>query len=169
LRYAKGVWYWNFTYTGEFLLREQLWLVDCTKIDFIKHHNDFCSMGGCNDRGKTGERAAGRVTAQILARNITAVNDALIRTEPKKALSDGVEMGLSRIVRALKADSGKLKGPLKSDDSVDAVLRAALLQHAGGQLNAAIETISLIGSDDIFRQRLAKMVEKHFGIKSADL
>ena len=169
LRYAKGVWYWNYTYTGEFLMRDQLWLADCTKIDFIRHHDQFCSIGGCNDRGKTGERAAGRVVAQILSRNLTSINKPLMITDPKKALSNGVETGLSRIVIALQADSGKLDGPLKSNESVDAALRAALLQYASGQASAAIDTASLIGSDDIFRKRLAKMVENHFGVQSSVL
>ena len=166
LRYVDGIWYWNFTYTGEFMLQNILWLDECIKVDFIKHHPIYCAMGGCNDRGKTGERAAGRVVAQILSRKITTINEQLIVTEPKKALSDGVEFGLSRILNVLKANAGKLDGPLKSEDRVDAVLRAALLQHASGELNAAIETASLIKSDDIFRARLAAIVEDHFGLKS---
>jgi hypothetical protein len=166
LRYVDGIWYWNFTYTGEFMLQNILWLDECTKVDFIKHHPVYCALGGCNDRGKDGERAAGRVVAQILSRNITTINQQLIVTEPKKALSDGVEVGLLRILKVLKADLGKLDGPLQTQDRVDAVLRAALLQHASGELNAAIETASLIKSDDIFRTRLAAIVKDHFGIKS---
>ena len=74
-----------------------------------------------------------------------------------------------RIQSALGATSEQLQGPLKSDDSVDAALRAALLQYSSGEINAAKSTASLIGSDDIFRERLASMVEDHFGLKSSVL
>jgi hypothetical protein len=153
LRKADGIWYWNFKYTGEFLLQDPLRLSDCTRVEFIKHHDDFCALGGCNDRGKDGAGAAGRVIAQILSRDISTIDKPLIETDPEKALSSGVDTGLSRILNALKATSGTLDGPLKSHDSVDAALRAALLQYASGEASAAVETASLVGSDDIFRKR----------------
>jgi hypothetical protein len=166
LRQADGVWYWNFTYTGEFLLEAPIWLSDCTRVEFIKHHDVYCALGGCNDRGKDGSRSAGRVIAHILSRSTSAIDEPLVDTDPKRALSAGVDTGLQRIQLALKAMSGKLDGALKSNDSVDAVLRAALLQLASGEVNAAVETTRLIGSDDIFRKRLAAMVKEHFGLES---
>jgi hypothetical protein len=87
-------------------------------------------------------------------------------TNPKKALSFGVDRGLSRILLVLGASVGELEGPLKTDVSVDAALRAALLQYATGEVNAAKQTASLIGSDEIFRKRLSNLVEDHFGLKS---
>jgi hypothetical protein len=54
-----------------------------------------------------------------------------------KALSFAVDRGLSRILFALGASAGNLEGPLKTDVSVDAALRAALLQYAAGELDAA--------------------------------
>jgi hypothetical protein len=97
------------------------------------------------------------------------LDEALIVTNPKESLSTGVDTGLSRIQSALGATSGHLDGALKSSDSVDAALRAALLQYSSGELNAAKGTVSLIGSDNIFRERLASMVENHFGLKSGVL
>jgi hypothetical protein len=166
LRYAEGLWYWNHTYTGEFLFHDVLRLGDCQKVDFIKHHADFCAIGGCHEQGKEGDGAAGRVIAYILSRKARAIDKPLIVTDPKKALSFGVERGLSQICLALGAISKKLNGPLKLDTSVDATLRAAMLQYAIGERKAAKETVALIGSDDLFHQRLAAMVEAHFGLKS---
>lgn len=149
MRHAEGLWYWNWTYTGEFMLQSTLRLSDCHKVDFIKHHDIYCSIGGCNDRGKEGDRAAGRIIAYILSRGTNIIDDPLITTKPKKALSFAVDRGLSRTLFALGASAGKLEGPLKTDVSVDAALRAALLQYATGEVNAAKQTASLIGSDEI--------------------
>ena len=166
LRTVDGLWYWNYTYTGEFLLEASLLLNDCRKADFIRHHAQYCAIGGCQDQGKEGDGAAGRVIAYVLSRKTSAIDKPLIVTDPKKSLSTAVERGLSQICMALGAISGKLKGPLKSDDNVDAALRAALLQYAEGERKAANETTKLIGSDDLFRRRLGSMVEDHFGLKS---
>jgi hypothetical protein len=167
LRHVNGLWYWNHTYKGEFLLGASLWLPDCCKVDFINHHAQFyCAIGGCQDQGKQGDGAAGRVIAYILSRKMDAIDKPLIGTDSKKALSSAVDMGLSRICLALGAVSNNFNGPLKSDASVDAALRAALLQYAEGEPNAAKETAKLIGSDDLFRERLGALVEAHFGLKS---
>jgi len=141
LRHAEGLWYWNWTYTGEFMLQSTLRLSDCHKVDFIKHHDIYCSIGGCNDRGKEGDRAAGRIIAYILSRGTNIIDDPLITTKPKKALSFAVDRGLSRTLFALGASAGKLEGPLKTDVSVDAALRAATLPApvfciGGGELYA---------------------------------
>jgi transposase len=86
LRYAEGLWYWNWTYTGEFMLQSTLWLSDCHKVDFIKHHDTYCSIGGCNDRGKDGDRAAGRIIAYVLSRGINIIDDPLITTKQSLVL-----------------------------------------------------------------------------------
>ena len=166
LRYVDGVWYWNHSLTGEFLLEASLLTSECRKVDFIRHHAQFCAIGGCSDQGKEGDGAAGRVIAYILSRKTGVIDAPLIVTAPKKVLSSAVERGLSRICMALGAISGKLNGPLNSNTSVDAALRAAMLQYAEGERNAAVETVKLIGSDDLFRKRLGSMVEAHFGVKS---
>jgi hypothetical protein len=147
-------------------LQSTLWLSDCHKVDFIKHHDAYCSIGGCNDRGKDGDRAAGRVIAYVLSRGINIIDDPLITTKPKKALSFAVYRGLWRILFALGASAENLEGSLKTDVSVDAALRAALLRYAAGELDAAKQTASLIGSGEIFRRRLSNLVEDHFGLKS---
>jgi len=167
LRYAEGLWYWNYTYTGEFLFHDVLWLGDCQKMDFIKHHANYCAIGGCNDKGKEGDNAAGRVIAYVLSRQTAAIDKPLIVTDPKKALSAGVERGVARICLALGAVGKKLNGPLTSIADVDATLRAALLQYALDEPKAALETAGLISSSDLFYERLAHMINQHFGLKSA--
>jgi hypothetical protein len=135
-------------------------------LDFIKHHDKFCALGGCGDHGSNGDRASARAIAYILSRGLPVIDQPLIDTDPKKALSTAVERGLSRLCAGLGAMSNKLSGPLKIDSSVDTTLRAALLQFALGEGQSAKETAKLIGSDDLLRARLAQMVEDHFGLKS---
>jgi hypothetical protein len=169
LRYADGLWYWNYTYTGEFLLETSLLLHDCRKVDFIKHHAQLCALGGCYEQGKEGDGAGGRVIAYLLSRKTDVIDKPLVENDPKKARSSAVERGLSHMCMALGAISGKLSGPLNSNASVDSILRAALLQYAEGERKSAIETVKLIGSDELFRRRLGSMVEGHFGLKSSVL
>ena len=114
LRHVEGLWYWNYNYTGEFLLEASLPLYDCHKVDFIRHHAQYCAIGGCQEQGKEGDGAAGRVIAYILSRKMDAIDEPLIVTDPKKSLSQAVERGLSHIQLALGAISPKLNGPLKS-------------------------------------------------------
>jgi hypothetical protein len=44
--------------------------------------------------------------------------------------------------------------------------RCAPNKHASGELNAAVETVGLIGSDDIFRNWLVAMAKSRFGSES---
>jgi hypothetical protein len=167
LCYDEGVWYWNSNCTAEFLLDASLSLYQCKKVDFIKHHDKFCSLqGGCGDVGTNGDRAAGRVIGYVLSRDLPIIDEPLIVTNPKKALSAAAERGISRLCFGLGATSNKLEGPLKASATVDAALRAALLQFALGESNAAKETAALISSDDLFRERLAELVQDHFGLRS---
>jgi hypothetical protein len=153
LRCDEGVWYWNWTYTGEFMLQSTVWLTDCQRVDFIKHHDRICSIGGCNDLGKDGYQAAGRVIAYILSRGTNVI----------KLEKASLDRGLFEIRVSLGASAGKLAGPIKVDVNVDAVLRAALLQYAMGEFSAAKQTASFIGSDEIFKNRLSNLAKTTLG------
>lgn len=166
LRFAEGLWYWNATCTAEFLMDASLPLHQCRDVDFIKHHDQYCALGGgCGEIGSDGSRAAGRVMAYVLSRGLAVIDQPLIESE-KKALSGAAEQGLSYLCFGLGAVSGKLSGPLKADVDVDFALRAALLQFAIGEVKSAKETVKLIGSDGLLRDRLAVLVQDHFKLKS---
>jgi hypothetical protein len=46
LRERGGVWYWNASYTSEFMVEGDIGLEHCTDIDFIGHHSDICRLDG---------------------------------------------------------------------------------------------------------------------------
>jgi hypothetical protein len=104
--------------------------------------------------------------AYVLSRRLDVIDRPLTVTDPKPALSFAAERGLSRICLGLGAVSSKLSGSLKTDASVDAALRATLLQYAIGDGKAAKETAKLIGSDDLLRGRLAELVHDHFKLET---
>lgn len=167
LRQVGGVWYWNSEHTAEFLLDSSLILHFCKKIDFVKHHEKMCAApGGCGQLGQDGTNAAGRVLAFLLSRDLRGLNDTLIVTDPKAALSTAAQRG---ILKAYEDLSRNLGGPAKSNDDVDAALRAALLQLAAGEETHAQATAKLIRSDDLLCRRLAELVKRHFKLESTAL
>jgi hypothetical protein len=46
LRERDGVWYWNGTYTSEFMIESDLPLRRCTSVSFIKHKRNICRLHG---------------------------------------------------------------------------------------------------------------------------
>jgi hypothetical protein len=171
LRVVDGEWWRHGRVTTEIMLDDDLQLADCRSVDFVKHHPRQCALpgGGCRDKGTSGNDAAARVVAYILARDIDCVDHALKVAEPKERLSDATEQGLSWIMLRLGAISSKLEGPLKSEESTNAALRAALLQVAVGDTAGAKRTAHLIGSDDLVRKRLAQIILDRFGFSSDTL
>ena len=87
-------------------------------------------------------------------------------TDPKTELSTAAERG---ILKAYEDLSRNLGGPAKSNDDVDAALRAALLQLAAGEETHAQATAKLIRSDDLLCRRLAELVKRHFKLESTAL
>jgi hypothetical protein len=167
LRQAKGVWYWNSEQTAEFLLDSSLLVHYCKKIDFIRHHDKYCAApGGCGELGHDRTNPASRVLAFLLSGGLRDFNDTLVVTEPKTALSTAAERG---ILRAYEQLSAELSGPVKSNESVDAALLAALLQLAVGEATLAQATAKVIGSDDLLCRRIAELVKRHFELESTAL
>jgi hypothetical protein len=73
--------------------------------------------------------------------------------------------GLGYISLMLGAGGGKLSGLLKKKAEIDVVMRAALLQLASGNRNAARATAALLASDEVFFKSLARICQEHLGVK----
>jgi hypothetical protein len=168
LRFSGGTWWRNERVTTEIMLDDDLSLTNCRAVDFVQHHHNQCALydRNCRDKGAHGRGAAARFMAYVLARDLDCVDNAMKTFEPKENLTFAADLGLSTLVLWLGAMSDKLDGPLKSEASADAVLRAALLQIAVGDKTGAKATASLIGSADLLRRRLAKLSFDRFGVET---
>lgn len=122
--------------------------------------------GGCGELGYDGTNPAGMVLAFLLARGFRGFNDTLTEADPKTALSLAAERGILQAYEQLAANLGR---PAKTDDNIDAALRAALLQLAIGEATLAQATAKLIGSDNLLCGRLKELVKRHFKLESTAL
>lgn len=167
LRERGGVWYWNASYTSEFMIEGNIGLENCTDIDFIGHHSEICRLDGpaCKDRNAPVYRVAGRVLAAILGHEKHSIDHVLKRPsvfDNSRDLSEKVDSGIDGIIRALGGKKERFGGAIKSEPSRMAVMRGALALYGSGQLNAARALIALLKSEDIFETALTEVVNDHF-------
>jgi hypothetical protein len=164
VRFRDGTWWWRSNLTPEFMIDDSIALEKCRKVEFIQHHPRYCAVDpkSCEFMNDPGHRAAARVMAWLLARDIDTVDEAL-REGPD--LSQAADLGLTHLVTMLGAGNGRLKGPLRRKTRTEAALRAALLQLALGDQGAAKDTTRLIGSDEHVVRALVRLAKDHFGFR----
>jgi hypothetical protein len=164
IRTRDGQYWWRSNLTPEFMIDDPIDLGLCRKVEFIKHHPYYCAVDpqSCDFMDDPGHRAAARVMAWLLAREIDVIDDAL-REGPD--LSHHGDLGLTQLIMMLGAGNGRLKGPLRRKARTEAALRAALLQLALGDQVAAKDTTRLIGSDEHVVRALVRLAKDHFGFR----
>lgn len=169
LRERDGVWYWNGTYTSEFMIDSDLPLRRCTGLAFINHRPDRCRLNGssCTDRTAPPYRTGGRVLAFLLGNDLHAVDRVLktpVAPRRRRPLSDAVDVGIDGILRALGNKKSRFAGGISRPASRQAVLRGALALYGADCKAEAQELISLLKSSDIFEKALTEIINDHFGI-----
>jgi len=174
LRQKGDTWYWNGKYTSEFMLDRDLKLRECTKVSFIQHRPNLCRLFGrsCKERQRSTEWAARSVIAYVLGKGIKTANHAFRyqgSTGSSRQLSNGAELGLNGIWRALAPKKRAPAGPIKKQNSGEAVLRGALLLYGSSRVSEAKALTALMHSQDVFEDALTEIVRKHFGFKAFTL
>ena len=171
LREHKGKWYWNGSYTSEFMVESDISLEDCTGFDFISHHSSICraNRAGCPDFGTTTEKVGGRVMAFLLGNGLHSIDHVLkkpSRSDLDRPLSYAVDRGLGGIWLALGKKKDRFGGPVRAESSRKAVLRGALALYGYGKTAAAKELVALLNSQSSFEKALIEVVNKHFDVKN---
>jgi hypothetical protein len=168
LHYDGEKWWWNGSYTAEIMVDDHLSLGDCTKIDFVAHHNQYCNIGHhqCTERGKDGNDSAMRVMAHILASQRETVNHALKRDDG--SLSGPAERALVLIGMSLRSRKGP-DGPVRKSSEVTAVMKAAMSQIAIGRMNDAKKLASLLKSESLIWACLQELCKDHFDVESSSI
>lgn len=171
LRERDGVWYWNDTYTSEFMIDADLPLRRCTGFAFINHRPDRCRLNGssCTDRTAPPYRTGGRVLAFLLGNDLHGV-DRVLKTPvaPRRGrpLSDAVDVGIDGIMRALGNNKSRFAGGIWRPTSRQAVLRGALALYGADRKAEGRKLISLLKSQEVFEKALTEIVNDHFGINN---
>ena len=174
LRKREDKWYWNGDYTSEFMLEDDVFLRDCTNISTISHHRDSCALNGqgCRYKGTNQYEMAGRVLAFLLSSNLHTVDHAFFENKQDGTMAPTFETRseVMGIWGALGGRSGEhFCDGLKNPASGQSVLRGALALYGAEQVQAARDLISLLPSQEVFREALIEIIKEHFKIDGYDL
>jgi hypothetical protein len=166
LRKSGDKWYWNANFTSEFMIDDDLYLREATGLDFVSHHQQFCSIDGnaCVERrdNPTWDKTGGRILAHILAREIRVLNTHLKPEGGKRnQLLDTAYSGLHGAL-----SDAKFGGALHIPASCDTIVTGALALYGMDQLASTLELLALLKSADGFNKALVAIVERHFGVQN---
>jgi hypothetical protein len=164
LRVKDGKYYWNTTFTSEFMIEDDLRLGLCTGLDFIKHHDKYCRPFGflCDDREKqpSPQRTGGRMLSFVLGNGLHVL-DKLLKLPRATSFPqfDTAYQGLEGHLPAMV----NLSGLISADDQCQDVLLGSLAPYGADQVDQARKLLALISSKDNFTKALRGIVRTHFG------
>jgi hypothetical protein len=165
LRKAGDKWYWNGEFTSELMFDEDLFLWECTGVDFVRHHGTHCSVFGrdCSELKANPSiyRTGGLILSHILARELRSIDRHLRPTMegPRNQLLDTAYQGLHSDLIMV----AKVGGPLKQPTSCQKALTGALALYGMDRLESALELLSLLESTERGKDALTRIVRDHFG------
>jgi hypothetical protein len=164
LRKSGDKWYWNWNFTSEFMIEDDLYIREATGLDFISHHPQFCGIDGsaCAERREnpTWDETGGRILAYLLAREINILNKHLKPEGSKRnQLLDTAFGGLHTALSKADFSDG-----LHLPASCDKLVTGALALYGMDQLGSTLELLTLLKSADGFNKALVAIVQRHFGV-----
>ena len=114
---------------------------------------------------------AGRVLAFLLSSNLHTADPVFLeeRQDGTTSLNSEADQGVNGIWWALGSSKKHFRGGIKKPTSRRAVLRGALALHGTEQGQDARNLISLLHSQEVFREALIEIIEEHFNIDGYDL
>ena len=164
LRKSGNKWYWNWNYTSEFMIDDDLYLREATGLNFVSHNEKLCSIYGeaCEERSEnpSWDKTGGRILAYLLAHEIHNLNKHLTpETGKRNQLLDTAFSGLHAALS--EADFG---GALHLPASCDKVVTGALALYGMDQSSSTGELLTLLKSADGFNKALVAKIQHHFGV-----
>ncbi len=158
-------WFWARGYAAEVVIDEAWSLSDTLRLNFVKHHDDYCSLKNrhCPEAGwgKSWRKHAAFM-GWLLGRGLVSLNEQLVEAGK---VSDEAQSALGHLHRAI-IDSENFGGPIADDENAKAVVRAAGLLMHGGQLKQARQVMALIDTEDRASRVFRDLVADQFGFSS---
>jgi hypothetical protein len=164
LRYKGEKYFWNGSFTSEFMIEDDLSLDRCTGINFVNHHAQICRPfgGKCEDRQKQPSpwRTGGRILSFILVNNLHVLD--------KHLKPPGANLPFTWLDSAydnledLLSGNVNFVGPIRGSKCED-VVRGSLALYGADQADQAQKLLALISSKDNFIEALKEIVRAHFG------
>lgn len=158
-------WFWNSSYTSEFMIDSDVELSRCRRIEIVRHHPRFCSLAtSCRDTDRgSGETAALFIT-RLLGRGVGSkrVREALL---DKGRLCFTAEDGLMRFLMGCKVyDMQPGRNINAGEESLRAIVQGALALYGNERPDEAKALLALIGSADLIQKALDEIVHSNFGV-----
>jgi hypothetical protein len=164
LRLKDGKYYWNSTYTSEFMIEDDLSLNRCTGLDFVLHHAQHCRAdgAGCEDRlnQPTPQQTGGRMLAFVLGHGLHVLDSHLKPPQPKQSWTE-LDVGYGGL-EVLLPERVKFDGAISADGQCQDVVRGSLALYGLDQVDQARKLLALISSEENFTKALKAIVRAHF-------
>ncbi len=171
LRLRNGRWYWNETYTSEFMVDADLPLRRCIQIKSISHRADRCRLysPNCAEANRSIWENGAQILAYVIARDLTRVRHCFVRrtTSGKREPGEAVRDTIGYLLDDLMPEEPH--GPISSRRRSDAVLRGALLLYGSGQLEDAQEVTRTLASREIARAALERHAKRFLQVPELSL
>jgi hypothetical protein len=165
LRLKDGKYYWNYAFTSEFMIEDDLSLDRCTGLNFVQHHEEYCRpfRNVCEDRKKqpSFQQTGGRMLSFVLGSGLHVLDKHFRPPEPKQPFIK-LDIAYEGLERSLRAQV-KFGGPISADRGCQDVVRGSLALYGMDQADQARKLLALISSEDNFTGALKAIVRAHFG------
>jgi hypothetical protein len=127
-----GTWYRNGDFTGEFLIDEDLWLEDCIKVGFVKHHPTRCRRlrSQCKELGKRDYKAGAELIARLVGHSALNPETLFLEKSKRRRVHEEAVQALEYLRKSLKVTHGS-KGEISHRHHAARYLITAILDRFG--------------------------------------
>jgi hypothetical protein len=124
LRLKADKYYWNGSFTSEFMIADDLPLERCTGLNFVSHHEKYCRPFGDKsediEKQPSHERTAGKMLAFVLGHGLHILDRHLMGANEWFSRLNTSYGGLARPL----SKQVKFAGPISADDKCHRALRS---------------------------------------------
>lgn len=159
--------YINGNYCLEFMVEDDLKVRKATRVDFVQHHGEWCSVHrtspkDCNEIGLSNGKGGARFLMLAASRgvNLSPLRESLIEEDGE--LSHQVQNALGWVAHKFQKLNYSAKVTASSDTG-KAVARAVLNALAIGQKDEADLLASMFRSEDLLIKALATVIGESLG------
>jgi hypothetical protein len=168
LRIVKGKWYWNGSFTSEFMIDANVNLRRCQNVTFVGHHPNICRLHGssCSDRHRPYFSSGAQVLAYAISTDMHYISKRFLSKDPKGQPEIGyvVRDSLEYLLQEL-AEDNQFGGPLKVMVARSAALKGALSLYGSGLADDARDLASLFNTFGRLKRSLEEMAKDYFQMK----
>lgn len=159
-------WYWNGEFSGEFLIDEDLWLRECVKVGFVKHHPNMCRRlkSQCEELGKRDYEAGAELIARLVSQSALNSETLFLESSKRRRVHDETVQALKYLRKSLKVVKDS-NGDISHDHPAALYLVTAILDRFGRTKGTA-KLSDLFSNTEELRTALEKRLLRAFGLKS---